>query len=106
MRNLVLIITFIFLFGTGQKALAGDDFKKLFHDAQILMFNENYEFALPVLLKLDSMQANNANILYQIGMCYYFSPLETDKSISYLEKAVNSANIEYQEGFEKETSFF
>jgi len=68
------------------------------------MFNENYEVALPILIKLDSMQANNANILYQIGMCYYFSPLETDKSIFYLEKAVKSTNVEYQEGEEKETN--
>jgi len=104
MRNLVLLLPCILLLCIGQKSIAGDDFKKLFHEAQILMFNENYEVALPILIKLDSMQANNANILYQIGMCYYFSPLETEKSISYLEKAVKSANVEYQEGHEKETN--
>ncbi len=62
-----------------KKTFAADDFKKLFYEAQGLMYNESYEFALPILLKLDSMQADNANILYQIGMCYYFSALESEK---------------------------
>ena len=68
MRNLALLLPCIFLLSIGQKSLAADDFKRLFHEAQILMFNENYEVALPILIKLDSMQANNANILYQIGI--------------------------------------
>ncbi|MBL4651620.1 MAG: OmpA family protein [Flavobacteriales bacterium] len=103
MRKLVLFLPCLFLLGFGQITFAADDFKKLFHEAQGLMFNENYEFALPVLLKLDSMQPNNANIQFQIGMCYFHSPLESEKSIPYIETAVKSASMEYQEGDEKET---
>ena len=104
MRKLTLILPYIFLLGFSQIANAADDFKKLFHEAQGLMFHENYEYALPVLLKLDSMQAGNANILFQIGMCYFHSPLESEKSIPYIEKAVKSVSNQYQEGDEREVN--
>lgn len=104
MRKLALILPFLCILGWSKKTFAADDFKKLFYEAQGLMYDESYEFALPILLKLDSMQANNANILYQIGMCYYFSAVEFEKSVPYLELAVKSASMDYQEGFDKETN--
>ncbi|MBI2967160.1 MAG: OmpA family protein [Bacteroidetes bacterium] len=93
-----LAITVIFfpLESIGQKK--GDpEFRKYFNEALGLMEEGNYIKALPLLLRLDSMDPANANVKNKIGLCYLQSTLEKQKALPYFEKAVTAASPEYLE---------
>lgn len=47
---------------------------------------EEYHHALPLFLKVDSLQPNDPEVSYRIGVCYYQSEYKL-KGLSYFEKA-------------------
>ena len=81
-----------------------DDFKMLFNKVTGYMYDENYIDALHDLKKLDQLQPNNANVHFQIGLCYHYSRTEGSKSIPYFEKASKSTTPEYKDSYYKETN--
>ncbi len=50
--------------------------------------NEEYNKALPLLLKLDTLTPNSFEVKYYIGACYLNTPYEKTKGIPYLEFAL------------------
>src|SRR5687768_16625352 len=78
--------------------------KKTFEQAEQLFANENFSTALPLYLKLDSADKNNANLAFRIGVCYLNSPINKEKAVPYLEKAASNISEKYREGSFKEKS--
>ncbi|PKP20929.1 MAG: hypothetical protein CVU05_07870 [Bacteroidetes bacterium HGW-Bacteroidetes-21] len=67
-----------------------DSPKKLRKVALEFFNNEEYQKALPVLLKMDSIGPDDFEIKYYIGACYLNSNYEQVKGIPYLEYALKN----------------
>ena len=70
-------------------------FVNYFYDSEAYMYEENYDVALDLLLKLEEMDPENPNIWYKIGYCYLNTRLYKTKAQKYLERAVEHANPNY-----------
>lgn len=106
MRNIALpILTFLVLtiwsVDTYSKG-KDDDFKRAFNAATGYIYDENYIDALKYLMKCDSLQPENANIQFQIGLCYHNSRTEGAKAIQYFQNATKMVSPEYKDGYYKE----
>lgn len=66
-------------------------YNEIFKTAKTYFESQNFQRALPLYLKLDTLNPGNSNISYHIGHCYLHTPLNKSKAITYLEKA--TANI-------------
>lgn len=102
MKKIGLIIILVGLVQISS-AQFNNTFKKLYDIGDAYIYEENYIDALPVFLKLDSMAANNANIQFNLGLCYLNSYNQKDKASYYLEKASQSISSDYYGNF-NETS--
>ncbi len=60
------------------------------HKAQTLFNNEKFTDALPLFLKLDSLEPNNFETKYHIGACYLNTKYEKTKAIPYLKYAIDN----------------
>ncbi|MFL5763712.1 MAG: hypothetical protein ACJ77K_07190 [Bacteroidia bacterium] len=89
---------------TRTAAIAGNggDYKKIYLQAEDYFVNENYVAALPLYMKLDSMDQGNPNLHFKIGICYLKSPTYKTNAIPYLEDAVQHVARLYEEGEIKE----
>ncbi|MDQ3192409.1 MAG: OmpA family protein [Bacteroidota bacterium] len=74
-----------------------DSFKKSFEKANTHLNNQMYSKAVELFLKLDSLDPDNSNISFKIGVCYYNSINEKLKAIPYFEKAVTNLSEKYNE---------
>jgi outer membrane protein OmpA-like peptidoglycan-associated protein/tetratricopeptide (TPR) repeat protein len=101
MKNRLLTLLFLFIC-TMTFAQNQGDFKKKFYAAVELMYNQNYSEAIKVLKQLDSISPN-ANLKFQIGLCYLNSPIGFEKSIDYLLESTKNISPEYKFGNHKET---
>jgi outer membrane protein OmpA-like peptidoglycan-associated protein/tetratricopeptide (TPR) repeat protein len=63
---------------------------ELLNKAEEFMFFKDYIHALPVFLKLDSLNPQNAVVNYSIGVCYLKSISNKKKAIPYLEFAAGN----------------
>ncbi|MEI7594884.1 MAG: OmpA family protein [Bacteroidota bacterium] len=70
-------------------------FKEIYTEAENYIVLENYFKAMPLFLLLDSLYPNNANINFNIGVCYINSSAEKNKAAPYLEKAVKNVSLVY-----------
>jgi outer membrane protein OmpA-like peptidoglycan-associated protein len=78
--------------------------RDIFYEAEFWLVEESYPDALVEYQKLYVRgYENNANINYRMGICYLNIPGEKEKSIPYLEKAVQNLTARYKEGIFKET---
>ena len=81
------------------------NFADKFDDADYYLLFEDYDKALITFLELYDYDSTNANINYNIGLCYISSNKisENVKAIKYLEKATsNIAKTRYKEGSYRE----
>ena len=108
MKKTILLIflsvsAFLILFS---KANANEVFdgtyKSIYKQAEDYFVNENYTAALPLYMKLDSMEKDNANLNFKIGFCYLIAPTYKTKSIPYFEEAIKNIAKQYEEGEIKE----
>ncbi len=81
-----------------------DETKDIFEAAEQYFVDENYSAALPLYLKLDSIQKGNADINFKIGFCYLNSATYKTKAISYLEVATKNVSENYTGGNIKGTT--
>lgn len=88
--------------GTAQAGKGKGNSKKTFEQAEQLFANENFSAALPLYLKLDSAEKDNANLAFRIGVCYLNSPIHKENAVSYLERAAAHVSEKYREGSYKE----
>ncbi|MDD2635271.1 MAG: OmpA family protein [Bacteroidales bacterium] len=71
-------------------------FVNYFYDSEAYMYEENYDEALNLLLKLEEIDPENPNIIYKIGFCYLNTRLYKTKAQAYLEKAIAHSNPNYK----------
>ena len=74
-----------------------ESFRSLFTQAGFHIEYQNFNLALPLFLKLDSIKPGNANIQFRIGQCYLKSANDKDKAILYLEKAITNTTSNYND---------
>jgi tetratricopeptide (TPR) repeat protein len=87
--NLLIVILLYSQLSFSQKK---PNCNKIFQEAENYFVFEDFKEALPLYLRLDSIQ-NKALIKYRIGLCYLFSDFEKEKAIEYLLKSSEYANI-------------
>ncbi|MGC9341070.1 MAG: tetratricopeptide repeat protein, partial [Bacteroidales bacterium] len=78
------------------------DYKELFLAAESYYLFEEFNEALPLYMRIHRQFPENDNINFKIGVCYLNDPFQKDKSISYLEDAVENINPKYKENNFKE----
>lgn len=101
-KCLLLLVAFAFCFSSQITANPKDDFKIIYMQAEDYFTKENYTAALPLYLKLDSMEKDNHNMNFKIGFCYLKAATYKTKAIPYLEFAVKNIARLYEEGEIKE----
>jgi outer membrane protein OmpA-like peptidoglycan-associated protein len=102
----ILPVLFLLLFIPG--LLPGQEYEEvlrdIFNEAEFWLLEESYPDALVEYRKLYNRgYENNANINYRMGICFLNIPGEKDKSIPYLEKAVENVTARYKEGIFRES---
>ena len=80
------------------KEIIDGTYKNIYQQAEEYFVNENYISALPLYMKLDSMEKGNSNLNFKIGFCYLNSPTYKTKSIPYFEEAAKNIANKYEEG--------
>jgi len=96
---LVFLITIIYstTFSQNEKEI-----KTLFKEAETHLLYEEYDLALPLYLDILSKGWDNANIQFNVGICYMNVKRQIKQAIPYLEKAVTNVASNYKEGNYKE----
>ena len=79
------------------------DLRELFLAAESYYLFEEFNEALPLYLRIHRHFPDNDNINFKIGVCFLNNPYEKNKSIMYLEKAVENINPKHRENSYKET---
>lgn len=74
---------------------AQNESEQKFTAAALYVDEERYGLALPLWLELYASDPTNANINYNLGLCYLKSPSEKAKSIPYLEQACTKTTGNY-----------
>ncbi len=69
-----------------------------FDDADYDISQEDYSSALLKLLKIYRVDSTNANVNYEIGICYLNSVFEKNKATSHFEKAIKNLTQNYEVG--------
>ena len=92
-RLLVVFLLCIFSLNLLSQETSGSK-KKIQKLAREYFNSEEFEKALPLFLKLDTLIPNNFEIKYNIGACYLNTAFEKTKGIPYLEYALeNGGNL-------------
>lgn len=92
----IFLLIFIFCsdFTSGQSKK--DKYKQKFIEGEYLLLEDNFYLALKNFLEAYELDSTNANINYQVGLCY-FKINELTKSKPYFAKAVLDASKNYVE---------
>ncbi|MEA3447433.1 MAG: OmpA family protein [Bacteroidota bacterium] len=96
-QSLILLMTFLAVsFATFSQSENQPDrrFVNKFYDANAFIYEDNYNAAVPLLDELNTIEPDNANIQYLLGLCYL-------KSRIYQKKA--EEKLEYASGYISET---
>jgi len=110
---LLAILFFNTFIANAQDLLTEDpkSFRELFAESAYHMEYQSFNLALPILLKLEKLEPDNANIQYRIGYSYLKFADDKTAAIPHLEKAVkqttkNYDDISYTERKAPERAFF
>jgi tetratricopeptide (TPR) repeat protein len=95
--SICLVFSLSHAFGQGEGKL-----KDLFVEAESYFLFEEYKDALPLYQRILQMDPENFNINYKIGICYLNDIYQVQKSIPYLEKAVQGISPECKTNSYKE----
>jgi len=75
------------------------DYKTKYTLAENYISAEKYQDAINILLQLDSMIPQNANVNYYLGLCYLNSTNEKSKAITFLNKAITKISPNYKSSY-------
>ncbi len=76
-------------------------FEKYFDQSYQYLVVKEYNKALPLLLKMDSLKPNNSNVNYKLGLCLYNS-INAKESLKYFKIAVLNVSDKYKEDYYKD----
>lgn len=94
MRN-VLLLVFLPVFLAAQPS---KEFNVAFNKSRELLYYGKFKEALPLLTKLDSMDRNNPNLNYLLGVSYIASGVDIEKGLSHLEYSAPYITNAYRSG--------
>ncbi|MFW5768260.1 MAG: tetratricopeptide repeat protein, partial [Bacteroidota bacterium] len=69
-RSLLFILLFTAILTAFGQRKPDRRFVNLFYDASAYIYEENYNAAVPLLEELNSIDPDNANVQYKLGLCY------------------------------------
>jgi len=98
----LLFIFLIFILPNYYSFSQEADLKQLFLAAESYFLFEEFNEALPLYLRIHRQEPNNDNVNFKIGVCFLNDPYQKNKSITYLEKAVENINPKFKENNFKE----
>ncbi|CAG5077461.1 OmpA family protein [Parvicella tangerina] len=105
MNRLTQIFTLAFVLINSFSFAQDKSFKELYYEASDLLFEEEYNKALPILLEMEKMDDKNWNTLSSIGYCYLQTTFDKAKAIPYFERVLEDykrLSIAYQVDNHKE----
>ena len=73
------------------------EFVDHFYDADAYIYEENFIKAVEILEGIIENGTDNANIQYRLGFSYLNMPLQKNKAIPHLEKAIESMSARYED---------
>ena len=97
MTRIILLLSILSLNGI-IFAQSDQSIQDEFYDAEYFLLKGFYSDALPLYQKVYSVMPENANIAYRIGLCYLNIEGKKDRSVEYLEKAVEKLSSKYNDG--------
>ncbi|MBI2966267.1 MAG: PD40 domain-containing protein [Bacteroidetes bacterium] len=97
LRGLITVPVIVFVHSVSSAQDKEQNFRELFTEAAYHVEYKNYSYALPVYFIMDSLQPDNANIHYRIGMCYLNLATDRTKSIPWLRKAVRNTTRDWDD---------
>ena len=74
----------------------------LFYDASAFIYEENYNEAIPLLEELNTIDPDNANVQYKLGLCYLKSRTLQKRAEEKLEYASEHVSDKYQDDNHRE----
>ena len=102
--NLILLLLTVFFVIAPHTIYSQGEGKTrdMFVEAESYFLFEEFKDALPLYQRILQADPENFNINFKIGICYLNDIYQVQKSISYLEKAVNGTNPASKTGSFKE----
>ncbi len=99
---LFFLLLFISLPQRIQAQPSGKEIRTIFNEAEsILLYNENYEEALPLYRMLTDLAPGNHNYQYKVGICYLNIAGQEDRAIPWLKKANVHPVINYSYSYKE-----
>ncbi len=83
--KLFKLLTLILLF-SGISTAQEENFKDLFNQSRTFLIDENFDEALPILIKMDKLKPHNSNTLSSIGYCLLKTTYRKKEAIPYFEE--------------------
>jgi len=103
-KQIFLFIIPMLLTVISAKAQFTEDFKTKYALADSYIGDANYKAALPILMALYPLDTINANINFNIGVCYVNSTFLKSKAIPYLLKAIENVSMDYTGEYNETTA--
>jgi outer membrane protein OmpA-like peptidoglycan-associated protein len=86
-RSLILLILLALSVAAFSQRKPDRRFVNKFYDASAYIYEENYNAAVPLLEELNTIDPDNANVQYKLGLCYLKSRILQKKAEEKLEYA-------------------
>ncbi len=93
--SLILFLIVLNSFAFAQQGKS--DVKRMFDQADLYLDAEEYHQALTLFLAVDSLDPDNYNIEFKIGLCYLKEPKNRLLSIPYFKKANDHLSADYKD---------
>lgn len=90
------LCSILFMFSVSAFSQANLDIKSLQKEALGYFEVDEFNNALPLYKKIDSLKPNDPETLYKLGICYFYAPNSRKKSLPYFEK-VRATNLVYKD---------
>lgn len=92
------LLLLILIFAYSLPAQDNRSLQDIFLEAEYFFLNEAYADALPMYQQIYEKMPENANVAYQIGVCYLNISGKKKLAISYLEAATRNVSAKHKEG--------
>ncbi|HHJ09776.1 MAG TPA: hypothetical protein ENK25_02665 [Bacteroidetes bacterium] len=102
--SLFLLISFLLIFPFPAKSqkVSTKELRSIFNEAEsILLYNEDYEKALPLYKLLADFVPDNNNYQYKVGICYLNMDGYVKEAIPWLIKASKKTTINYSYNYKE-----
>ncbi len=103
MKTCLFLILLIIPFPVSSQDISPKEIRSIFNEAEsILLYNEDYEKALPLYRLLVDMVPGNHNYQYKLGICYLNTDGYIPQSIPWLIKASEKTTFNYSYGYKED----